>query len=386
MDRIPLSIPHLGPEEAEFVRLAFATNWISTVGPNITAFEEEFEQRVGLPAVALSSGTAAVHLGLRLLGVQPGDLVFCPTLTFVASANPIRYLGAEPVFLDSEHSSWNLDPNLLADALREHAARNRLPRAVVVVDLYGQCADFDPILTVCRQYGVAVLEDAAEAVGSTYNGKSAGTLGDVGAFSFAGNKIITTSGGGMLVSANADLIAKAHSLASQSRDPGIGYEHSELGYNYAMSNVLAGVGRGQLRKLDDRVQRRREIAMRYRDAFADLPGISLMPQREYGVHTNWLSCFLIDPPRFGTDRDQLIAALDQAGIESRPVWKPMHLQPLYQNAARIGGEVAEGLSRHGICLPSFSSVSAEDQLRVINAVRHAVGAGQLAQVPAAGAC
>src|ERR1051326_8195016 len=285
MDRIPLSIPHLGPEEAEFVRLAFATNWISTVGPNITAFEEEFEQRVGLPAVALSSGTAAVHLGLRLLGVQPGDLVFCPTLTFVASANPIRYLGAEPVFLDSEHSSWNLDPNLLADALREHAARNRLPRAVVVVDLYGQCADFDPILTVCRQYGVAVLEDAAEAVGSTYNGKSAGTLGDVGAFSFAGNKIITTSGGGMLVSANADLIAKEHSLASHSQDPGIGYEHSELGYNYAMSNVLAGVGRGQLRQLDDRVQRRREIAMRYRDAFADLPGISLMPQREYGVHT-----------------------------------------------------------------------------------------------------
>ncbi len=381
MDRILLSIPHLGPEEAEFVRLAFATNWISTVGPNITAFEQELEEHLGLPAVALSSGTAAVHLGLRLLGVQPGDLVFCPTLTFVASANPIRYLGAEPVFLDSEQSSWNLDPNLLADALREHSARNRLPRAVVVVDLYGQCADFDPILSLCRQYGVPVLEDAAEAMGSTYKGKPAGTLGDVGAFSFAGNKIITTSSGGMLVSPNAEWIAKTRFMAWQSRDPGIGYEHSEIGYNYAMSNVLAGIGRGQLRKLDRRVQRRREIAFQYRDAFADLPGICLMPQREYGVHTNWLSCFLLDPPRFGMDRDQLIAALDRAGIESRPVWKPMHLQPLYQNAARVGGEVAEGLSRRGICLPSSSSLSSDDQLRVINAVRHAAEAGPLAEVP-----
>ncbi len=369
MHRILLSIPHVGVEEQEFVRLAFSTNWISTVGPNVTAFEQEFESRIGLPSVSVSSGTAAIHLGLQLLGVGPGDLVFCSTLTFVATANPIRYQGAEPVFIDSEAASWNLDPSLLANAMRQYASRNQLPKAVVVVDLYGQCADFDPILAVCREYGVPVLEDAAEAVGSTYKGKSAGTLGDVGAFSFAGNKIITTSGGGMLASSNPDWVRRARFLASQSRDPGIGYEHSEIGYNNAMSNVLAGIGRGQLQKLDDRIERRRAIAFRYRDAFADIPGISLMPQCDYGLHTNWLSCFLLDPARFGADRDQLMTALDRAGIESRPVWKPMHLQRLYQCSARIGGEVAEGLFRNGICLPSCSSMPEEDQQRVIDAVR-----------------
>ena len=377
MKRILLSVPHMGGREQVYVREAFATNWLSTVGPNITAFEEELEQRIGLPAVALGSGTAAIHLGLRLLGVGPGDEVFCPTLTFAATCNPVRYLGAEPVFLDSDYATWNLDPNLLADALRERARQNKLPRAIVVVHLYGQCADMDPILSLCRSYGVPVLEDAAEAIGATYGNRPAGTFGDIGAFSFNGNKMVTTTGGGMLASRNAAWVEKARFWSQQARDPGLAYEHSELGYNYRMSNVLAGIGRGQLEVLDLRVEQRRAIAFRYRDAFADLPGIVPMPQAPYGLHTNWLSCFLIDEEEFGCSRDTLISALDGANVESRPVWKPMHLQPLYAGCECYGGDVAEDLFRRGICLPSSSSLSEEDQLRVVNAVRRTAGMGEL---------
>lgn len=373
--RILLSVPHMGGGEQAHVASAFATNWLSTAGPNITAFEAAFERRFGLPAVALSSGTAAVHLGLRLLGVQPGDEVFCPTLTFVATANPIRYLGAEPVFLDSEPATWNLDPNLLDEALRERAAQRRLPRAVIVVHLYGQCADMDPIRELCAHYLVPILEDAAQALGATYRGRPAGTMGDVGAYSFNGNKVITTAGGGMLVSPNREWIEKARFWSQQARDTGLAYEHSEIGYNYRMSNVLAGIGRGQLEVLDLRIEQRRAIAFRYSDAFADLPGINLMPQSPNGLHTNWLSCFLIDEPAFGCSRDELIRKLDDAGIESRPVWKPMHLQPLYAGCARFGGSVAEDLFRRGICLPSSSCLTLEDQMRVIDEVRAAAGAG-----------
>ena len=379
MNRILLSLPHMGGNEEAYVRQAFASNWLSTVGPNITAFEKEFEDRIGLPAVALSSGTAAIHLGLKLLGVQDGDEIFCPTLTFVATANPIRYLSARPVFLDSDRVTWNMDPQVLEMALRERARRNRLPRAVIVVHLFGQCADMDPILEVCRTYGVPVLEDAAEALGATYKGRPAGTLGDVGAFSFNGNKIITSTSGGMLVSRDRIWLAKAHFWSTQARDPGIAYEHSEIGYNYRMSNVLAGIGRGQLEVLNLRVKQRRAVAFRYRDAFADLPGILLMPQACYGLHTNWLSCFLVDEERLGCSRDQLIHALDAASIESRPVWKPMHLQPLYSSAERYGGEVAEDLFRCGICLPSSSSLSEAEQLYVINEVRRAARAPDLLQ-------
>jgi pyridoxal phosphate-dependent aminotransferase EpsN len=379
MKRILLSIPHMGGTEQTYVREAFTSNWLSTVGPNITAFEQEFEDRIGLPAVALSSGTAAIHLGLRLLGVGPGDEVFCSTLTFAASCNPVRYLGAEPVFLDSDYTTWNLDPNILEDALRQRARRRTLPRAVIVVHLYGQCADMDPILALCRGYGVPVLEDAAEALGATYKGQPAGTLSDVGVFSFNGNKIITTTGGGMLVSSNRAWVGKARFWAQQARDPGIAYEHSELGYNYRMSNVLAGIGRGQLEVLHLRVQQRRAIAFRYRDAFAGLPGISLMPEAPYGLHTNWLSCFLIEEKKFGCSRDELIRVLDAANIESRPVWKPMHLQALYAGCARYGGEVAEDLFRRGICLPSSSSLSLEDQLYVIDQVLTAASAGPFAE-------
>lgn len=367
----------MGGREQIYVHEAFTTNWLSTVGPNLTAFEQEFLARVGLPAVALSSGTAALHLALRLAGVAPGDEVLCSTLTFIACANAIVYQGGVPVFIDSTPATWNLDPDLVSHVLQKRAAIGRLPKALAVVHLYGQSADMEPILRACAEYHVAVIEDAAEAVGTLYKGRSAGTLGDVGVYSFNGNKMITTTGGGMLVSRKADFVAKARFWSTQARDPGVAYEHSELGYNYRMSNVLAGIGRGQLEVLDQRVQQRRAIAFRYRDAFADLSGISLMPQAAYGLHTNWLSCFLIDGKAFGCSRDELIRALDAAGVEARPVWKPMHLQPLYAGCERYGGHVAEDLFHRGVCLPSSSSLTLEDQLYIVNQVRTAAGAGFL---------
>ena len=347
-------------------------------GPNLAAFEQAFSERVGLPAVALSSGTAALHLALRVTGIGPGDEVFCSTLTFAATANAIVYQGGVPVFLDSDYETWNLNPDLLSRALRNRAAANRLPKALVIVHLYGQSADMDPILQICADYGVAVIEDAAEAVGALYRGRPAGTLGAVGVFSFNGNKIITTAGGGMLASRHEAWVDKARFWSQQARDPAFHYQHSELGYNYGMSNVLAGIGRGQLEVLDLRVQQRRAIAFRYRDAFADLPGISLMPQAPYGLHTNWLSCFLIEERELGFSRDDLIARLEAANIESRPVWKPMHLQPLYSHCESLGGAVAEDLFERGICLPSSSGLTGEEQLRVVNAVRKGAGADELA--------
>lgn len=361
----------MGGSEQRYVKEAFASNWLSTVGPHISAFEDEFATLVGQPAVALSSGTAAIHLALRLLGTKAGDEVFCQDLTFVASANPIRYLGAQPVFIDSNDETWNMDPDLLADALRQRALWNRLPRAVIVVDLFGQCADLEPLLESCRRYEVPLLEDAAEALGGSYKNRSAGTWGDIGVFSFNGNKIITTTGGGMLVSSNQEWVEKARYWSTQARCPGIAYEHSEMGYNYRLSNVLAGIGRGQLEVLSERVEQRRRIAFRYRDAFSDLEGITLMPQAEYGLHTNWLSCFLIDQQKFGYSRDDLIRILDAAGVESRPVWKPMHMQRLYQDCPRYRGSVAEHLFAEGICLPSSSSLTPEEQTHVVNVVREA---------------
>jgi len=374
--RILLSIPHMGGRELDLVREAFATNWLSTVGPHINAFEEEFSTRIGLPSVALASGTAAVHLGLRLLGVGPGDEVFCQSLTFVGGVNPITLLGARPVFVDSDRESWNMDPLLLAATLRARAAENRLPKAVVVVHLYGQSADMDPILECCARYDVPVLEDAAEAVGTQYKGKPAGSLGQVGVYSFNGNKIITTTGGGMLVSPRKEWVDKARFWSTQARDPGLAYHHTDTGYNYRMSNVLAAIGRGQLLVLDERVRRRRQIAFKYRDAFDEVSGLSLMPQASFGLHTNWLSCFLVDEGRFGATRDELIRVLDCADIESRPVWKPMHLQPLFATCERAGGEVAEELFRFGICLPSSSSLTDEEQDRVIEAVRSCAAASR----------
>ena len=318
---------------------------------------------------ALASGTAALHLGLRLLGVSPSDEVVCSTLTFVATANPILYLGARPVFIDSSESTWNMDPSLLAEALDRRARRGRLPRAVIVVHLYGQSADMAPIVDVCRAYGVPVLEDAAESLGALYNGRPAGTLGDVGVFSLNGNKIITASGGGLLVAPERRSIERVKRWAAQAREPGIGYEHRELGHNYGMSNVLAGIARGQLRVLEDRVRRRREIAFAYRAAFSDLEGIALMPQCEYGLHTNWLSAFVIDQRAFGATRDDVLEALRAANVEARPVWKPLHLQPLFRDAEAVGGRVAADLHRRGLCLPSSSSLTPEEQDTVVQTVR-----------------
>lgn len=374
--RIHLSVPHLGEREAEYVRDAFASNWISTVGPHLDALEAAFAARIGRPAVALASGTAAIHLGLRLLGVGPGDEVLVSDLTFVASVNPIRYLGAEPVFVDSDEATWMMSPALLAEALEDRVRRGRRPRAVVVVHLYGQCADLDPILEACRRHDVPLLEDAAEALGASYKGAPAGSLGEVAAFSFNGNKIVTASGGGMLVAQRREAVEKARYWSTQAREPGAAYHHVEVGHNYRMSNVLAAIGRGQLEVLDDRVRLRRAVAFRYRDAFADLPGFSLMPQASYGLHTNWLSCFLVDPAEAGATRDGLLAALAAADVEARPLWKPMHLQPLYRGCDRYGGEVAERLFERGLCLPSSSSLAPEAQDRVIEVVRRAASGGR----------
>jgi pyridoxal phosphate-dependent aminotransferase EpsN len=374
MKRLYLSVPHMGENEERYVAEAFRSNWLSTVGPNLEAFEAAFTARVGLPCVALGSGTAAIHLALRLMGVGPGDEVIVPTLTFIASVNPVRWLGAEPVFIDSERESWNLDPQRLADALAARAARGRkLPRAVMPVHLYGQSADMDAITEVCARYDVPIVEDAAEAVGTTYKGRPVGTFSPVSAFSFNGNKIITTTGGGMLVAKDPAWVAKARFWSQQARDPGIAYEHTDTGYNYRLSNVLAGIGRGQLEVLDARVARRREVAFTYRDAFADIDGIAPMPQAPWGLHTNWLSVFVLDSARLGVARDALIRALEAENIESRPVWKPMHLQPVFGGVETLGGEVAADLFARGICLPSSSNMSAEDQARVIATVRRVCG-------------
>lgn len=377
---IPLSVPHMSGDELAYVRDAFASNWLSTVGPHLSAFESEFSARIGLSSVALSSGTAAIHLGLRLLGVGPGDRVLCSSLTFVASANPIRYLGAEPVFIDSERHTWNIDPALVSDAIRDLSAARRSPKALIVVDLYGQPADMDALRDVCAPYGVRILEDAAEALGARYKDRPVGQAADVAVFSFNGNKIITTTGGGMLCCHDESAAELARFWSLQARDPGLPYEHSQLGYNYRMSNVLAAIGRGQLQVLDQRVRQRRAIASRYQAAFADLPGLTPMPQVPFGLPTCWLSCFQLDSDVLGISRDALIAALAHDHIEARPVWKPMHLQPLFAGCQHYGGAVAESLFRSGICLPSSSSLSEADQLRVVNRLRTAVGATPLGEL------
>jgi pyridoxal phosphate-dependent aminotransferase EpsN len=375
--RIYLSAPHLGTSEERFVNEAFATNWVSTVGPNIEAFERSFSDLVGgLPCVALGSGTAALHLGLKLLGVSRGDDVVCSTLTFSASANPIVYEGARPVFVDSERDTWNLDPDLLAELLATRARCGRLPKAVVLVHLYGQSADLDRIEEVCRRYEVPILEDAAEALGTHYRGRQVGQRAPVSIFSFNGNKIITTSGGGMLVARERAWAEKARFWSTQAREPVPWYEHKEIGFNYRMSNVLAGIGRGQLEVLEDRVAARRANAFQYREAFADLPGIELMPQASHGRHTNWLSVFLLDERAFGASRDELIAALARSDIEGRAVWKPLHAQPVFNDCERVGGAVAEDFFKRGICLPSSSNLTAEERARVIAVVRRTCRASQ----------
>jgi pyridoxal phosphate-dependent aminotransferase EpsN len=365
--RIYLSAPHMSGLEEQFVAEAFTTNWIAPVGPHVTAFEEEFAEMVGAPyAAALSSGTAALHLALMLVGAGNGDEVLVSTLTFSASVNPIVYLGATPVFIDSETRSWNMDPALLVEAIERKVRRGKTPKAVVLVHLYGQSADIAPVQSICDRYGIALIEDAAEALGSTYQGRAPGTFGKAGIYSFNGNKIITTSGGGMLVSADESFIHRARKLATQARDDAPHYQHSEIGYNYRLSNVLAGIGRGQLRVLEHRVEARRRIFDYYHEMLGDLPGIKFMPEATWGRHTRWLTCITVDPAEFGHTREELRLALEAVNIESRPVWKPMHLQPVFASYETVGGAVAEALFHDGLCLPSGSSLT-EDELAQVTA-------------------
>ena len=370
MKRVYLSPPHLSGEERLLVDDAFASNWIAPLGPHVDAFEREFADAVGVPyAVALSSGTAALHLAIKLLGVQRGDEVLCSSLTFAATANALAYEGAEPVFVDCESSSWNIDPDLVADALGEAGRRGRLPKAVIAVDLYGQCADYRRLRAAVAPYGIPIIEDAAEALGAFYDGTPAGSFGDVGAFSFNGNKIITTSGGGMLVSRDRTIVEKARFLATQARDPAPHYEHSMIGYNYRMSNLLAAVGRGQLRVLRQRVDQRRGNFDCYSRGLRDLPGIQFMPELEKGRSTRWLTCILVDPTLFGATRDEIRLALEAEDIESRPVWKPLHLQPVFANCRVVGGEVSEHVFARGLCLPSGSNMLPDDLERTVATIR-----------------
>jgi len=370
--RIYLSPPHLGELEQQFVAQTFASNWIAPLGPQVDAFQTEFAHAIGADhALALSSGTAALHLALQLVGVGPGSEVLVSTLTFAASVNPILYLGGTPVFIDSERTSWNMDPALLVDELDRRARAGRLPAAVVLVHLYGQSANLDPIMAACERYEIPLIEDAAEALGATYKGRAAGTFGRAGIFSFNGNKIITTSGGGMLVSDDARLVSHALKLATQARDPAPHYEHSEIGYNYRMSNVLAAIGRGQLRVLSERIAARRRNFEFYVEALGCLPGIEFMPEAAWGRASRWLTVILVRPEKFNLGRDELRLFLEERNIESRPLWKPMHLQPLYRCYQRIGGAVAEELFRFGLCLPSGSSMTPSDLTRVVEAVANA---------------
>lgn len=378
--RIFLSPPHLGDEEAKFVSEAFASNWIAPLGPNVDAFEYEMAERVGTRgALALSSGTAGLHLALRLLGVGPGDRVFCSSLTFVASVNPIIYQRATPIFIDSDPATWNMSAAALERALNAAYRERKLPKAVIIVNLYGQSADMLPLLELCNRYDIPVIEDAAESLGATYRGQSSGTFGKFGVYSFNGNKIITTSGGGMLVSNDVAALEKARYWATQARDPALHYEHSEIGYNYRMSNVLAGIGRGQLQKLDARVEARRAVFDRYRAELSSLPGVTFMPEAPFGMSTRWLTALTVDPRKAKIASTCIIQALADANIEARPVWKPMHLQPLYRRCLYYPHQgrksVSDGLFAQGLCLPSGSSLTEEDQNRVIACIQTLLSKG-----------
>lgn len=370
---IYLSPPHMSGYEQKYISEAFEQNWIAPLGPNVDAFERELAAYVGAKgALALSSGSAAIHLALKLVGVTKGDRVFCSSLTFAASANPIIYEGAEPVFIDSELESWNMSPIALERALHVSEKEGKLPKAVIVVNLYGQSANYDSILDLCNHYGIPIIEDAAESLGATYKGKMSGTIGRYGIYSFNGNKIITTSGGGMLVSDDLEGLAKARFWATQARDPARHYQHSEIGYNYRMSNILAGVGRGQLHVLEERVKSRRAIFNRYYEALSDIEGIQFMPEAPYGKHNRWLTTLTIDPDITGVTVNQLIDQLEMENIESRPVWKPMHLQPVFMKykyySHQENQSISDQLFERGICLPSGSNMTIEDQDRVIDII------------------
>lgn len=368
---ILLSSPHIGDHEQQFVQEAFASNWVAPLGPNVDSFEKEVADYINIKsAVALSSGTAALHLALVLLGVKAGDVVFASSFTFVATVNPILYQNATPVFIDSDLDTWNMSPIALERALKEAKANNKLPKAVIIVNLYGQSANYDALLQLCNTYNVPIIEDAAESLGAKYNNKYSGTFGKLGVFSFNGNKIITTSGGGMLVSEDEDLIQRARFLATQARDQASHYEHSVIGYNYRMSNVLAGIGRGQLKVLEQRVASRRAVFNQYQQAFKSSPFIEMMPEIQNGYTTRWLSTMLIKPEFSFLRPETVIEQLKPHNIEARRTWKPMHRQPLFEGSSYYPHtehfSVSDYLFDQGICLPSGSNLSSRDIDRVID--------------------
>lgn len=364
--KIWLSSPHMGDKEFEYVKEAFDTNWIAPLGPHVNGFEQDIATRLGegVHVAALSAGTAALHLALVQLGVQHGDEVICQSMTFSASANPIKYQGAIPIFVDSEPDTWNMDPVLLREAIKDRFSQGKKPKAIIVVHLYGMPAKIDEILAIGKEFQIPVIEDAAEALGSTYKGKAAGTFGDFGVLSFNGNKIITTSGGGALVAKDEKQIAHTRFLATQARDNAPHYQHSHVGFNYRMSNVCAGIGRGQMEVLTDRVNRRREINQFYRDAFKDVEGISFLSEPTSDYFSNfWLTTIIVDNADY--TREDIRLALEADNIESRPLWKPMHLQPVFKGAPFYGEGVSERLFDKGLCLPSGSNLTEQDLQRVV---------------------
>jgi dTDP-4-amino-4,6-dideoxygalactose transaminase len=370
---ILLSVPHMGEDELKYVGEAFRSNWIAPLGPNVDGFEKEIAEVTGAKyAAALSSGTAAIHLSLVLLGVQPDDIVLCSSLTFAASANPILYQYATPIFVDSEPDSWNMSPIALEAALEYCSQLGKKPKAIIVVNLYGQSADMDALSALSERYQVPIVEDAAESLGATYKGKQSGTFGKFGIYSFNGNKIITTSGGGMLVSDNEELIEKARFLATQSRDPAPYYEHSQIGYNYRMSNVLAGIGRGQLKVLSERVESRREVYKKYVKALTEIKCLDWMPELEGYYSNRWLTAVVINPLKTTRTVTEFIEYLKDRNIEARHVWKPMHLQPIfkeYKYFKHNKSDVSLYLFENGVCLPSASSMCARDQNRIIQVIK-----------------
>ena len=365
-EKIWLSSPHMSDEgyEMEYIQEAFASNWIAPLGANVDGFERELAAKVGAKhAVALSSGTAAIHMALKAVGVGKGDIVFCQDLTFAATVNPVIYQNATPVFIDSDLQTWNMDPAALEAAFKKYPE----VKAVIVVHLYGLSADLDPILALCKKYKVPLIEDAAESLGTTYKGKHTGTFGDYGIFSFNGNKIITTSGGGMLVSNNEERIQKVRFWATQARDRARHYQHSEIGYNYRMSNVLAGIGRGQLKVLDERIEKKRYIYEFYKRELSNLDGVEMMPINEWNEPNCWLSCITLSGKVRPLD---IIELLEKENIESRPIWKPMHMQPVFADYDFIGEGVSEQIYANGVCLPSDTKMTDEDLHRVCAVIKN----------------
>ncbi len=369
-ERIFLSPPHMGGAEIGYVMEAFKSNYIAPTGPQLVQFERAFSELTGFRhCVAVASGTAAMHLVLRTLGVKAGDKVLASTLTFIGSVSPITFLEACPVFIDCDEATWTMDPNLVADTIKKMKVAGNLPAAVVPTDLYGQSSDVDALKSICDPEGIPVVVDSAEALGATYHGQSAGKRGRAAIFSFNGNKIITTSGGGMLATDEEQIANRCKHLSTQAREPFLHYEHEEVGYNYRMSNVLAGIGIGQLEVLAERVNRKRVIFDRYVQELGDLPGVSFMPEAGYGRSTRWLTVALVDSNKFGSTPNEIIAALDAENIESRPVWKPMHMQPAFASCEAVGGAVSERFFHTGLCLPSGTLMTDEQQARVCSIFR-----------------